>query len=135
MRCSPVEKGKTMSDLKADGKVIKSEFFYSNKLGWYAMLQILLRGEDFFIAQQLPQKVTCGWERWIPASERLPEDGEVVLVWCKIGKMFVGYRRRLYGDNWYWYILTARDSTKHITYKVTHWMPLPEPPKEEKNNG
>ena len=71
------------------------------------------------------------FQKWIPVTERMPEDEEAVLILCKIGKMFVGYRKRYYFDKDIWNILTARDSTKHITYKVTHWMPLPEPPKEE----
>ena len=69
--------------------------------------------------------------KWIPVTERLPEDDEVVLIACKIGKMFVGYHKHLYPGCEVWRILTARDSTKKITYTVTHWMPLPEPPKGE----
>ena len=70
--------------------------------------------------------------KWIPVTERLPEDDEVVLIMCKIGKMFVGYHKHLYPGYEFWQILTARDSTKKITYTVTHWMPLPEPPKGER---
>ena len=65
--------------------------------------------------------------KWIPVTERLPEDGELVLAMCKIGKMFVGYQRR-YLSRSGWWIKTARDSTKEITQIVTHWMPLPEAP-------
>lgn len=68
--------------------------------------------------------------KWIPVTERLPEDDEIILIFCKIGKMFVGYRKQLYGGRYVWRILTARDSTKEITQIVTHWMNLPEPPKE-----
>ena len=69
--------------------------------------------------------------KWIPVSERLPADDEIVLIACKIGKMFVGYHKHLFPGCEVWIILTARDSTKKITYTVTHWMPLPEPPKGE----
>ena len=69
--------------------------------------------------------------KWIPVTERLPEDDEIVLIACKIGKMFVGYHKHLFPGCEVWRILTARDSTKKITYTVTHWMPLPEPPKGE----
>lgn len=71
------------------------------------------------------------FQKWIPVTERLPENDEVVLILCKIGKMFVGFRKQLYSKRYVWQILTARDSTKEITQIVTHWMPLPEPPKEE----
>ena len=57
--------------------------------------------------------------KWIPVSERMPEDGVVVLAWN--GKRVVfGYARdgewidTLYG----WVIPNG----------PTHWMPLPEPP-------
>lgn len=69
--------------------------------------------------------------KWIPVTERLPEDDEVVLIACKIGKMFVGYHKHLFPGCEVWRILTARDSTKKITYTVTHWMPLPLPPEGE----
>ena len=114
-----------MSDLKIDGQVIKSEFFHSNELGWYAMLQIQLRGEDFFIAQQLPQKVTCGWERWIPVTERLPENGEIVLVCGERGGIYTAYCNSAYKNpGWH------KMNSKNHYCNPTHWMPLPEPPKE-----
>lgn len=68
--------------------------------------------------------------KWIPVTERLPEFDEPVIAFCKIGKMFVGFLRKYYSNRVGWVILTARDSTKDITQTVTHWMPLPEPPKE-----
>ena len=113
-----------MSDLKIDGQVIKSEFFHSNELGWYAMLQIQLRDEDFFIAQQLPQKVTCGWERWIPVTERLPEERAFLLI-CTVDKN-VGEAVFDYDRQFYWMNTDEYD----VPLSVTHWMPLPEPPKE-----
>ena len=69
--------------------------------------------------------------KWISVKDRLPEDDEVVLIACKIGKIFVGYHKHLFQGCEVWRILTARDSTKKITYTVTHWMPLPQPPKGE----
>lgn len=52
--------------------------------------------------------------RWIPVTERLPEDGEYVLAYSEQdGLMLVEARHRF--SNW----------------EITHWMPLPEPPKEE----
>lgn len=58
---------------------------------------------------------------WVSVEERLPRDGQSVLVWC-----------------------SSRMLTKHVSFstfykgkwsrrvkEVTHWMPLPEPPKEK----
>ena len=65
-------------------------------------------------------------QRWIPVSERLPNDGEFVLTY-KNGQFEVQeYEKRRNGwisGDWFWSLCT-----------VTHWMPLPEPP-EEGGNG
>lgn len=68
-------------------------------------------------------------ERPIPASERLPENGAVVLCWGRVG----------WDDDHAWYIgmppntgtsgcwsTWEQDSTD--LYDVTHWLPLPPPP-------
>ena len=57
-------------------------------------------------------------EAWVSVEERMPEEGRLVIVWCR-----------------------SRMSTRHVTAStfydgkwsrrvrdVTHWMPLPEPP-------
>lgn len=72
---------------------------------------------------------------WISVKDRLPESGVPVLV------TFVGYTdNKLHSDGvarwepdlngynggWEW-TLDFSDAT----VEITHWMPLPEPPKEE----
>lgn len=58
--------------------------------------------------------------RWIPASEP-PKDSDHVLVCTKHRKPF---KARYYPDRKRW------DVSGSVV--ITHWMPLPEPPKEEK---
>ena len=53
--------------------------------------------------------------RWIPVTERLPDIGIEVLVYSEDDGICMDY----YGGDSFGY------------YDVTHWMPLPEPPKEE----
>ena len=53
--------------------------------------------------------------RWIPVTERLPDIGIEVLVYSEDDGVCVDY----YGGDSFGY------------YDVTHWMPLPEPPKGE----
>ena len=58
--------------------------------------------------------------KWIPVSERLPERGqEVIVASYRMIKpvVFATIFWNKEHDNW---------------YGITHWMPLPKPPKEEK---
>ena len=64
-------------------------------------------------------------ENWIPVTERLPVDWCPVLVMVRdVGKPLLGsYRENVwFHENW---------NTTFINGAVTHWMPLPKPPKEE----
>ena len=67
--------------------------------------------------------------RWIPVTERLPLYGDWVLgIGPKRGYHVCEYRgitRFPYSGD------SPRFSAKGRTLTVTHWMPLPEPPKEE----
>ena len=70
-------------------------------------------------------------DKWIPVTERLPEAEEYiysvdVLFLDANGTVRVGYVNLVTGD---WKTQEAR--WKIGKEKVTHWMPLPEPPKRE----
>lgn len=63
---------------------------------------------------------------WIPVTERLPELGERVL--CTDGvAVFEQYRVDISCVYGMW----DRFGMKSPMQEVTHWMPLPEPPKED----
>lgn len=72
-------------------------------------------------------------QEWISVDERLPENDVMVIGYTPCdGFMFVGYYHEEKKYDWkVWRIITAMRSTKVITKKVTHWMPLPQPPKGE----
>ena len=65
--------------------------------------------------------------RWIPVTERLPEDFQKVLVfWQEHSEPVI--------DTAFWMEESKSFNCSHwerAGEKVTHWMPLPEPPKEE----
>ena len=68
-------------------------------------------------------------QRWIPVTERMPDEMTNVLMVCKNGAMFTGYGH-MYGGEPRWRINTALGSYKTLNKgRVTHWMPLPERPK------
>ena len=81
-------------------------------------------------------------QRWIPVTERLPEDdGEYLALgnyfgWWHAVLMFAKDGRKVdeydFHERWenVWYDFD-RDYGHYIYGSVTHWMPLPEPPKEE----
>jgi len=55
---------------------------------------------------------------WISVKERLPEIGVMVLVHRLEGYYSVDQYRQLHGE------------IRSFMYNVTHWMPLPSPPKQ-----
>lgn len=59
--------------------------------------------------------------KWIPVTERLPENDHTVLVWShRNSKEYFN----IY-DHGKWVIMETED--------ITHWMPLPEPPESVSN--
>ena len=61
---------------------------------------------------------------WISVQDRLPEINTYVLIVYAGYSMFVAYRDNSEGD------LCFRGDDGNPLYNITHWMPLPEPPKE-----
>lgn len=63
-------------------------------------------------------------QEWIPVTERLPAYGEIVLAFGKRHATSGMFRGTTSKPNWWHW--------KGNMYKeVSHWMPLPEPPKGE----
>ena len=91
-------------------------------------------------------------DRWISVEERLPEDNKAVnVVW--INRSPVIYYQEIkdkpqtatgvyYNGRWYWWSAVVQDYLAEYgewdvdrmdsAIEVTHWRPLPEPPKEDK---
>jgi hypothetical protein len=69
-------------------------------------------------AQSVTQDVTQSAVKWIPVTERLPAQGQEVIVYAGniLSPVVMAYK--------FW------DKDFDTWLHVTHWMPLPEPPKE-----
>ena len=62
-------------------------------------------------------------EKWIPVTERLPDEGRHVLAWSEVGDVY----ETAFWNGVRWIVTWEHDEF----VGVTHWMPLPEPPREE----
>lgn len=78
--------------------------------------------DDWFEAAQ---EYKSAVPKWIPMTERLPEKFENVIVANKCGKHYDI-------DKAWWNGYCFDRCAKGPYQNVTHWMPLPEPPKEDK---
>ncbi len=72
-------------------------------------------------------------QEWISVEERLPDNHRTVLVACK-GMTIAGAAPIAVGSygGGHWFLADAEGTlylTKYMHIVVTHWMPLPEPPK------
>ena len=79
--------------------------------------------EEQIVTEMLCEMYASGFEngkpKWIPVTERLPEENTEVLAYRESG-ISVEFR---WNTHW--------DYDEFSDYPVTHWMPLPEPPKGE----
>ncbi len=66
---------------------------------------------------------------WISCSERMPEDGQHVIILCD--SAFVLYAQYRDGE-FFDVVRNGEEFFETQSRNVTHWMPLPEPPQEAK---
>ena len=81
---------------------------------------LMLEGAQHVMSEIMEEQQT----KWISVYDRLPEEGKVVLAFgtrSSTTGMFQGTQKNR-PELWHW-----KGSIKH----VSHWMPLPEPPKEK----
>lgn len=128
-------------DPETTGEAMSEIEYYGGFRGRAAVVQAVLDACVLAVAALREQKE----RRWIPVAERLPEIYDKDPDWSKtvlfrtvFGHIHSGYRNigrpqtSVYDDDWtphYWI-----DESENLHFEedeVTHWMPLPEPPKED----
>ena len=81
------------------------------------------RAEDLRAQAELLRLCEVGARmQWVPVSVRLPWIDKMVLCYGDGGAVLTGY----YYDGWH---------TGRLNWRITHWMPLPQPPQDGDNNG
>ncbi|APB08469.1 DUF550 domain-containing protein [Raoultella ornithinolytica] len=78
-------------------------------------------------------------QRWIPVSERMPDDDDFVYIWPRPDfgvELHVGQYCECSpkGDGWYAQVYEQNYGIEWYPITVTHWMPLPADP-QEVNHG
>ena len=64
-------------------------------------------------------------QKWIPVTERLPDERIAVIVWSAAGFSTTAH---YIGNEGKWRVTWNHE---RLEAPVTHWIPLPEPPKGE----
>lgn len=109
----PTEKGKTMTDRERLIDILEKAGYLSQYPGTMARI-LLENGVTFAKDTNVPG--------WIPVTERLPSDDVP-------STMYLCFWNGIIRVCKYWRTRKCFE-LRGKTVKVTHWMPLPEPPKE-----
>ena len=72
-------------------------------------------------------------DRWISIEDSLPEPYSNVILYTEYKATAYGFFRGEYYDGKPLFLMTMSDNDENSWYaevRITHWQPLPEPPKE-----
>ena len=109
-----------MTNIKAS-EVLKEIKYYTEDLPPYSPDEV---------AEGLEMAIKALEQRWIPVSERLPEDGRPVLIYAWNVHHVIARYDTFRTDDGYkktWVTADAWNGNTEIGQEVMAWMPLPEP--------
>lgn len=94
---------------------------------WYADISTYTDGHKDAINQAFLAGYNAAQPQWISVKERLPELCTQVLIICGLLPFYhIAYLTHNGDIQWF----ATEDGTEYQLGYVTHWMPLPEAPKE-----
>ena len=73
--------------------------------------------------------------RWIPCSDRLPENRERVLVCFRSGTVHIAVWYGDYDEKGAWKVTSQFPTKLYRTDTIPKWMPMPEPPEGGAKDG
>ena len=124
----PTEKGKTMTECMMfpnDWAKFLEDYSFRDSEEVYTNGARLI--PTFRVEQMMKHYLrTAVADKWIPVTERLPKPNKLVLCWWHSGdgeKEHFGFAT--FQSHGVWYV------SNEGMPEVTHWMPLPEAPKED----
>ncbi|EKL8249804.1 DUF551 domain-containing protein [Escherichia coli] len=101
--------------------------------GWNACRATMLHGakpvSQTYKLNKLSGNSPVTQDGWISCNERMPEDGQHVIILCD--GAFVLYAQYRDGE-FFDVVRNGEEFFETQSRNVTHWMPLPEPPQEVK---
>ena len=99
--------------------------------GWNACRAVMLHGAEpvsqTYKLNKLSGNPPVTPDGWISCSERMPEDGQHVIILCD--GAFVLYAQYRDGE-FFDVVRSGEEFFETQSRNVTHWIPLPEPPQE-----
>lgn len=109
--------------------ISKRELYH--KLGEAYNAGLLTWGANEIVKDIIGECLSFGNKgKWIPVSERLPEDGRPVLIYAQNVHHVVARYDSFRTENGYkkcWVTADAWNGNTEIRHDVIAWMPLPEP--------
>ena len=115
------------------------------RLRMQAEVERFFTGEPMLYEQSADAIEELSKPQWIPVTERLPEDGQQVLTLYTLKTIPPCSRHRILffsinlesvcefefeGENHSGFYACDSEYGFYEVHDITHWMPLPEPPKE-----
>lgn len=88
------------------------------------LLGRIVKSRDFTALEKRYLEGLITAHRWIPCSERMPDKDPVLFVHKNIANGKTTVNLGSYHNDWF-----GNGFGFFKLYEVTHWMPLPEPPK------